>query len=345
MELNLSATGLDDQSAPNFDQFINLQVLDLSGNQIVDISVLQSLSRLTLLNLSGNSMIVCADLDYLESILINTEVIRPLSCDTDGDGVTDSVDAFPLDASESVDTDGDGTGNNADPYDYFSDIPYVDVSYTLNYDASSESIPGDGIWSDVTGVSNGSKSFDFTLNAALISDPNTTYAGIMQAYQFDGTNGGKTDSLHSLSSNPSDADASFELWIRPSDLIDDDTVFETGGSKDGMSIVIRDSDSDGLHDDLQFIVKDGNTLVTLNSDLSALLGDVTGEFIQVVGVYDRDYSGTTDRVVIYINGELGDENLSYTSLDANSCYTPGQWMTVIKNAGKICRVFHCSSRF
>ena len=34
--------------------------------------------------------------------------------DDDGDGVSDTSDAFPLDASESVDTDADGVGNNAD---------------------------------------------------------------------------------------------------------------------------------------------------------------------------------------------------------------------------------------
>ena len=37
--------------------------------------------------------------------------------DSDGDGVEDGLDAFPLDASESVDTDGDGVGNNADTDD------------------------------------------------------------------------------------------------------------------------------------------------------------------------------------------------------------------------------------
>jgi hypothetical protein len=34
--------------------------------------------------------------------------------DTDGDGVNDATDAFPLDASEDTDTDEDGIGNNAD---------------------------------------------------------------------------------------------------------------------------------------------------------------------------------------------------------------------------------------
>ena len=42
------------------------------------------------------------------------DVIDP---DDDNDGVPDTEDAFPLDASENKDTDGDGTGDNADPDD------------------------------------------------------------------------------------------------------------------------------------------------------------------------------------------------------------------------------------
>jgi hypothetical protein len=37
--------------------------------------------------------------------------------DDDGDGVLDDVDAFPLNSAETLDTDGDGTGNNADTDD------------------------------------------------------------------------------------------------------------------------------------------------------------------------------------------------------------------------------------
>ena len=40
-----------------------------------------------------------------------------LPTDTDGDGVSNSVDAFPLDRSEYLDTDGDGVGNGLDPDD------------------------------------------------------------------------------------------------------------------------------------------------------------------------------------------------------------------------------------
>ena len=40
-----------------------------------------------------------------------------LDSDDDNDDVRDSVDAFPMDSTESLDTDGDGTGNNADTDD------------------------------------------------------------------------------------------------------------------------------------------------------------------------------------------------------------------------------------
>ena len=43
-----------------------------------------------------------------------TPVEPPVVTDTDDDGVEDSVDAFPNDASESVDTDSDNVGDNAD---------------------------------------------------------------------------------------------------------------------------------------------------------------------------------------------------------------------------------------
>ncbi len=44
------------------------------------------------------------------------EVTGPPEPDADGDGVPDSVDAFPNDPAESADTDGDGVGDNADAF-------------------------------------------------------------------------------------------------------------------------------------------------------------------------------------------------------------------------------------
>ena len=48
--------------------------------------------------------------------------------DTDGDGVANLVDAFPLDPAEQIDTDGDGIGNNADNDD--DGDKYLDVTET-----------------------------------------------------------------------------------------------------------------------------------------------------------------------------------------------------------------------
>jgi ELWxxDGT repeat protein len=53
-------------------------------------------------------------------ILIDTDgdgIADATDTDDDNDGVLDTVDAFPLDVSESVDTDSDGKGNNADTDD------------------------------------------------------------------------------------------------------------------------------------------------------------------------------------------------------------------------------------
>jgi len=48
---------------------------------------------------------------------VTIEVAAYVPPDSDGDGVIDSQDAFPQDASEWLDTDRDGIGNNADPDD------------------------------------------------------------------------------------------------------------------------------------------------------------------------------------------------------------------------------------
>ncbi len=49
--------------------------------------------------------------------------IPPPLADSDGDGVPDDQDDFPLDPNETTDTDGDGLGNNADPDDDNDGMP------------------------------------------------------------------------------------------------------------------------------------------------------------------------------------------------------------------------------
>ena len=64
--------------------------------------------------------------------------------DSDGDGVADSADDFPLDPSESVDTDGDGIGNNADTDDDGDGVDDSEDAFPLDANESSDT-DGDGI--------------------------------------------------------------------------------------------------------------------------------------------------------------------------------------------------------
>ena len=83
---------------------------------------------------------------YIISSFSTSSNIRLYDLDTDGDGVTDNADAFPLDATQEVDTDGDGygddaNGNNSDKFPY-------DVSQWADSDGDGYGDNPDGNESD-----------------------------------------------------------------------------------------------------------------------------------------------------------------------------------------------------
>ena len=80
--------------------------------------------------------------------------------DSDGDGVANAQDAFPLDASESVDTDQDSIGNNTDMDDDGDGVPDADDAFPLD---NTE-------WSDSDGDGVGDNADDFPFNATQVSD-------------------------------------------------------------------------------------------------------------------------------------------------------------------------------
>ena len=65
--------------------------------------------------------------------------------DDDGDGVLDTNDAFPLDASESADTDGDGIGDNADLDDDADGVPDTTDNAPLTPNIDQLDTDSDGI--------------------------------------------------------------------------------------------------------------------------------------------------------------------------------------------------------
>ncbi len=68
--------------------------------------------------------------DWDAAITNQTRLYR-VPVDTDGDGVPDDEDAFPLDPGEWLDTDGDGIGNNADDDDDNDGVPDAQDDYPL----------------------------------------------------------------------------------------------------------------------------------------------------------------------------------------------------------------------
>jgi len=87
------------------------------------------------------------DNNNLESTY-SQELAYTVVVDSDGDGVPDNLDAFPLDPAETLDTDGDGVGNNADLDDDNDGMPDEwELAYGLNplQDDASGDLDGDGI--------------------------------------------------------------------------------------------------------------------------------------------------------------------------------------------------------
>ncbi|MDG1468998.1 MAG: hypothetical protein P8Q24_07545, partial [Glaciecola sp.] len=86
------------------------------------------------------------------------------TADSDGDGVLDTADAFPSDATESVDTDGDGIGNNADTDDDNDGVVDSEDDFPLD---STETTDSDG---DGTGDNS-----DPDTTAPVINSTNLTF--------------------------------------------------------------------------------------------------------------------------------------------------------------------------
>ena len=95
---------------------------DILGLQVVDIRHPDAPRLAGLLPTRSQAVQVTAvgDRLYVLDSVTTLEVIQgpgPDRTDTDGDGVIDFFDAFPLDPTESQDTDRDGLGDTADPDD------------------------------------------------------------------------------------------------------------------------------------------------------------------------------------------------------------------------------------
>ncbi len=130
----------------------------------------------------GDSKDPDVDNDGLTSDEEKTLKTDPLKADTDGDGISDKIDVFPLDKTEWRDTDHDGIGDNKDPD--------IDGDGILNQDEISKY--GTNLANpdtDGDGVSDGQEIKDGTdpnkVNAVLTSQPKIKDYQAIPAALFD----------------------------------------------------------------------------------------------------------------------------------------------------------------
>ena len=161
----------------------------------------------------------------------------------------------------------------------------------LTYDAADLS-PGSAVgqsW-DPTGTGDNA---GFTTGFAS----GTVAAATGSAYFSQTLSGANTaaNSITSFASLANNNDFSYELWIRPADLLGDHNLFETGGATLGTSLTISDNT-------IQFTVRENGVSNTVSSTLPGL----SAEFIQVLGVVDmgavNDNTTSDDTLTLYING-------------------------------------------
>ena len=102
----------------------------------------RSFLRSVILILSVMGLVSCGGGGGNEATEGNTTV----ATDSDGDGVIDSLDAFPNDATETTDTDGDGVGDNADafPNDATETTDTNGDGVGDNADVEAEDVDSDG---------------------------------------------------------------------------------------------------------------------------------------------------------------------------------------------------------
>ncbi|MFK8027850.1 MAG: DUF4347 domain-containing protein, partial [Gammaproteobacteria bacterium] len=199
-----------------------------------------------------------------------------------------------------------------------NDTNQIATGATLNFDASNEANTANTIWEDNVGTSGFNWDFSGTGGTGGVTinnAPGSSFGGISASYTFDGSGGaqfsngsGDDDAFTNIAGNPTNNDASFEIWFKAADTTDEDIIFETGATGDGTSLSINGTV-------LSLKIKDSGVNIQPTFDLASIGIDPTAEFVQVAWTYDQNNTGTTDQVILYINGNAVVTDSTQTSLN------------------------------
>ncbi|MDJ0776571.1 MAG: DUF4347 domain-containing protein [Gammaproteobacteria bacterium] len=245
--------------------------------------------------------------------------------------ITVNPDIPPMAQDDSYTTDADTVLTLAAPGVLANDSASIATpGATLEYIAQQDT-DGNNTWEDTTGVAG--YDFDFSGSDVVRDDSiGDAQAGISAAYVF-GSGAAVTPNLGlspdlfaDLPGNPTDAAASFEFWIRPTDASGSEIIFDVGNGVDsagneGASLRLNGSL-------LEWVVWDdnGNDIAFATRDISAEIA--SGKFIQVVATIDPNDPATT--VSLSING--GPSDTDYDG-GINDWESPGESPSIGDNDG------------
>jgi len=139
------------------------------------------------------------------------------------------------------------------------------VGSVFNFDASDDTTATASSWDDNQPAgANASWSLSGPTRVTGINDGKTK---ITAAYTFDGS-----DSATMTASWPNtQSDATFEMWIRPTDLTGNEVILDVGGNTDGSSLRLEGGN-------LIWRSKDNANIAEASADISGLF--TPGEFLQ-----------------------------------------------------------------
>jgi hypothetical protein len=236
--------------------------------------------------------------------------------DDDNDGVADSNDDFPLDASETTDLDGDGVGNNADAFPN-------DSSETIDSDS-------DSVGDNSDNCPNTANSEQLNTDGDLlgnICDDDDDNDGLNDQYdafpldaseQVDSDEDGVGDNADAFPNDSSETlDTDNDGIGNNADTDDDgDYISDSDEASNGTNPLLTDTDGDGVGDNADVFPNDPTE--SADTDLDGV-GDNADVFPNDASeTSDSDSDGTGD------NSDAFPNNALY-SVDSDSDGMPDAW--------------------
>ncbi len=284
-------------------------------------------------------------------------IVDSVDEDDDGDGVDDSDDAFPLDASETVDSDGDGIGNNADTDDDNDGVLDINDAFQLDSDESVDT-DLDGIGNnadtddDGDGIADGADAFPLDASETVDTDmdgignnadPDDDGDGVADgddAFPLDASESVDTD-MDGIGNN---ADTDDDNDGRPDAVDPEPLVFNDPVPDEPRASVVAKPGDPVIGTDAKItrslpigVTDDGSVLllVQLDDDRIALVRSLAStRLLELVGVttdaYPNQFTSFTWFSLVGVHPTIADAGLVIfqSNVDFDGVTGPGIWAWV-----------------